>query len=128
MLQPFTGRFGDGFCWRRGGKLENVVLQTSLEARDLKHVESRERNASGFRLKRPRLRLGLPVEARRNGAADTFEAGEHNEALARTGRAAPELDLKGPEQSLEFRQREVSQLAAGDDPRRECRACAPETC
>src|SRR5215831_17100492 len=65
----------------------------------------------GARPKRSRLRLGLPGKARRHDAADVFEAGEHDGALARTGRRAPELDLKRPEQSLEFPQREVPQLA-----------------
>jgi hypothetical protein len=69
------------------------------------------------RLNRPRLRLWLPGEARRHGAADAFEAGEHNGALARTGRGSSKLDLKRPEQSLKLRQREVSQLATGDDLR-----------
>jgi hypothetical protein len=57
------------------------------------------RFGGGFRrrLKRPRSRLRLPVEARRHGAADSFEAGERDESLARTGCGAPELDLKGPE-------------------------------
>jgi hypothetical protein len=60
----------------------------------------------------------MPVEARRHDAADAVEAGEHDAALARTGRGASELDLKGPEQSLKLRQRAVPQLATGDDLRR----------
>src|SRR5215831_8620620 len=71
----------------------------------------------GARPKRSRSRFRLPGEARRHGAANAFEAGEHDAALARTGRGAPKLDLKRPEQSLEFRQREVPQLATGDDLR-----------
>src|SRR5262249_19126073 len=66
---------------------------------------------------RPRSRLRLPGKACGHGEADVFEAGEHNAALGRTGAGAPEFDLKGPEQSLELRQREVPQLAAGDDLR-----------
>jgi len=50
---------------------------------------------------------------RRHGAADAFEAGEQSPALGRTGRGAPEIDLKCPELS----QREVPQLAAGVDLR-----------
>ena len=65
----------------------------------------------GARPKRSRSRFRLPGEARRHGAANAFEAGEHDAALARTGRGAPKLDLKRPEQSLEFPQREVPQLA-----------------
>ena len=43
--------------------------------------------------RRPRFRL--PAEAcRRHGAADAFKAGQHDRALRRTGRGAPELDLK----------------------------------
>jgi len=57
----------------------------------------------------------MPVEACRHRAADAFEAGEHNSALARTGRGAPELDLKRPDQSFKLRQRVVPQLATGDD-------------
>jgi hypothetical protein len=45
----------------------------------------------------------MPVEARRHDAADAVEAGKHDGALARTGRGAPELDLKCPEQSLKLR-------------------------
>src|SRR4051794_25649890 len=67
------------------------------------------------RLRRACSRLRLAVEARRNDVSDTLEAGEHNRALARTGRGAPELDLKRPEQSLKLRQRAVPQLATGDD-------------
>src|SRR6516165_6144482 len=66
---------------------------------------------------RSRSRLRLLGEARRHGTADVFEAGEPDAALARTGRGAPELDLKRPEQSLKLSQREVPQLAAGDDLR-----------
>lgn len=54
-------------------------------------------------VERSRLRLRLTGQARRYGAADTVEAGEHNGALARTRRGAPKLDLKRPEQSLEAR-------------------------
>src|SRR6516162_11447752 len=71
----------------------------------------------GARPERSRSRLRLPGEPRRHGTADAFEAGEHIGALARTGRGAPELDLKRPEQSLKLSQREVPQLAAGDDLR-----------
>ena len=46
----------------------------------------------------------MPLRAHRHGAADTVEAGKHDAALARTGRGAPELDLKCPEQSLKLRQ------------------------
>jgi hypothetical protein len=53
----------------------------------------------------------------RHGAADAFKACQHNGALRRTGRGAPELDLKRPEQSLKLVQRVVPQLAAGDDLR-----------
>ena len=41
---------------------------------------------------RSRSRLRLLGEARRDGAADVFEAGEPDAALARTGRGAPELE------------------------------------
>jgi hypothetical protein len=70
---------------------------------------------SGADLTARAQRLQLPVEARRHGAADAVEAGEHDEALARTGRGAPEFDLTRPEPSLKLRQRVVPQLAAGDD-------------
>src|SRR5262249_14315412 len=73
--------------------------------------------AAWGKTQRSRSRLRLPGEARGAGAADTFKASEHIGALARVRPGAPELDLKRPEQSLELRQREVPQLAAGDDLR-----------
>jgi hypothetical protein len=46
---------------------------------DLRHAESRGHGPQlSARLKRPRLRLRLPGEARRHDTADAFEAGEHN--------------------------------------------------
>src|SRR5262249_37497361 len=68
-----------------------------------------------IRPKRPCSRLRLPGEACRHRAADAFETGEHNSALARTGRGAPELDLKRPGQSLKLRPRVGTPLAAGDN-------------
>jgi hypothetical protein len=69
------------------------------------------------RVAAPHSRLRMPTGTRRYGAADALEAGKHDATLARTGRGAPELHLKGPEQSLKLCQRKVPQLAAGDDLR-----------
>src|SRR5262249_45623336 len=71
----------------------------------------------GAKPKRSRSRLRLPGEARRDRAADAFKAGDDIGALVRPGRGAPELDLKRPEQSLKLSQREIPQLAPGDDLR-----------
>src|SRR5260370_20248444 len=75
-----------------------------------------ERRGFGSRLKRPRSRrrprLGLAAEARRHGAADAFKAGQHDSAPWRTGRGAPELDLKRPEQSLKL---ECAVVAPSDE-------------
>ena len=87
-----------------GVSLDREIRGVQTETR-LKGAAERR----GFRrgVRRPRSWRRLPDEANRHCPADAFEAGEHNSALAPTGRGPSELDLKRPEQSLELRQSEV---------------------